>query len=74
MKNKKDIYGKDLTTFGYCLHIILCSVSFISFVMIIGYTGSCEHDLITLGQYVTRVFVSLSVFGSSIYLYKKIFN
>lgn len=71
---KKDIYGRTYTTFGYYLHLFLTVTGFVSFFMMLGYTGSCELDLMPLGEYTVRASICLSVFGASILLHNKIFE
>ena len=75
MKNKKkDIYGRTYTTFGYCLHLFLTAVGAISFLCILGYTGSCETDMMTFEECVVRTVICFAVFGASVFLHKKIFD
>ena len=71
---KKDIYGRTYTPFGYCLHLFLTVTGFVSFFLMLGYTGSCELDLMPLGEYAVKVSISLAVFGASILLHDKIFD
>ena len=71
---KKDIYGRTYTTFGYYLHLFLTVTGCISFFMMLGYTGSCELDLMPLGEYTVRASICLAVFGASILLHNKIFE
>lgn len=75
MKNKKkDIYGRTYTTFGYCLHIFLAVTGFVSFFLMLGYTGSCELNQITLSEYTAKVIPCLAVFCGSVLLHNKIFD
>ena len=71
---KKDIYGRTYTRFGYCLHIVLTVLGFVSFFLMLGYTGSCELNQITLSEYTAKAVPCLAVFGASILLHNKIFD
>ena len=71
---KKDIYGRTYTRFGYCLHIVLTVLGCTSFFLMLGYTGSCELDLMPLGEYTVRASICVAVFGASILLHNKIFD
>lgn len=72
--NKKDIYGRTYTRFGYCLHIALTVLGFTSFFLLLGYTGSCELETMTLTDYVKVAVPCLAVFGVSILLHNKVFE
>lgn len=44
----------------------------ISFMLLLGYTGSCELDRITSGQYAVRAIICLIVFGVSAFVNDKL--
>ena len=73
-KKRKDINGRTYSKFGYCLHVALTALGFISFFLVLGFTGSCEHGEITVREYILRVVPSLTVMCSCILLHEKIFD
>lgn len=73
-KKKKDIYGRTYTKFGYILHIVLVVLGFTSFMMMLGFTGSCEQNYLNCTQYAVRVVPCLAVFGASIFIHNKVFG
>lgn len=73
-KKRKNIYGRTYTTFGYYLHLFLTVTGCVSFFLMLGLTGSCEQDLITLSEYIKGTAICLTVFGASILLHNEIFD
>ena len=71
---KKDIYGRTYTRFGYCLHLVLTVLGFVSFFLMLGYTGSCELNLMPLNEYMVKASICVAVFGASVLLHNKIFE
>lgn len=74
MKTEKYVNGKAYNQLGYCLHIVLTVLGVVSFLMMLGYTGSCELNVITMTEYTVRVIPCLAVFGGSILIHNKIFD
>lgn len=71
---KKDIHGRTFTRLGYCLHIVLIVLGFISFSAILLLTKGCDANQITLEQYLIGVIPCLAVFGASVLIYAIIFD
>ena len=65
---------RNYTTFGKILRAVLTVASIMSFILLLGYTGSCELDIITVRQYMVRAIPCLLVFAGSSYLMYKVFD
>lgn len=65
---------RNYTTFGKILRLVLTTASITSFILLLGYTGSCELDFITVKQYVVRAIPCLLVFVASLYLNHEVFD
>ena len=75
MKTKKrGVNGRAVNAFGYYLHILLIVIGVVSFLLALGFTGSCELDLISLKEYAVKAFTCVAVMGASLYLNARIFN
>ena len=62
------------TRFGIVLKIVLTVSAVLSFIMILGSTGSYELDNITTAQYLVRLVPSLSVLVGSVLTHNFIFD
>ena len=65
---------RNYTTFGKILRAVLTVASIMSFILLLGYTGSCELDIITVKQYTVRAIPCLLVFAGSLYLMHEVFD
>lgn len=71
--NKKDIYGRTYTRFGYCLHIVLTVLGVISAVMLFLYTSACENGNMTVLDYLKCTSLWFTVLTASILIHNKVF-
>ena len=73
-KKHQDIYGRTYTKFGYALHTILSVAAFITFFLLLGFTGSCELGDITVHQYIMRIIPCGAVFVGCILIHNRVFE
>ena len=71
---KKDIYGRTYTKRGYFFHILLTTISVVSFILMLGFTGACEMYDVPLRTYVVRVIPCIVVFMASTHIHHKVFE
>ena len=71
--NKKDIYGRTYTRFGYCLHLFLIVLGTVSAIMLFYCTGVCEIGSMTLIEYLKCASIWFAVLTASILIHTKVF-
>lgn len=73
-KVRRNMYGRKYTTFGYYLHITLCVTGLLSFLLMLGFTGSCENGYMSVRDYLVRGGICTAVFGASILIHNRVFE
>lgn len=74
MKKRFRINGKSFNLLGVILFYAIIVMMTVSCFLIIGFTGGCEHDMLSCTEYLVRVIPCVIVLALCAYLYVELYD